>query len=142
MLVGTCLDLEKPYFRPSAGGTVDPSRVRPLFVLEQSLQHIKDKWRRGEAEVAEEEEDEEDGYGGHGDFGDVGGMVRGREGGQEAGQDPRSLLYAWASEQFKSLRQDMTVQHIKCTGARASTLPLHVYETHARMALEHGDLNE
>ena len=54
----------------------------------------------------------------------------------------RAALYAWASEQFKSLRQDMTVQHIKCTGARASTLPLHVYETHARMALEHGDLNE
>ena len=54
----------------------------------------------------------------------------------------RAALYAWASEQFKSLRQDMTVQHIKCAGARASTLPLRVYETHARMALEHGDLDE
>lgn len=44
--------------------------------------------------------------------------------------------FDWANEQLKSVRQDITVQGIK------NDLVLEVYETHARILLEHGDLNE
>jgi len=44
--------------------------------------------------------------------------------------------FAWANEQLKSVRQDITVQGIK------NNFVLDVYETHARILLENGDLNE
>jgi hypothetical protein len=44
--------------------------------------------------------------------------------------------YHWTASQFKSMRQDLTVQHIK------SDLTVRVYEAHARIALEAGDLSE
>lgn len=44
--------------------------------------------------------------------------------------------FDWANEQLKSVRQDLTVQHIR------NKFVLDVYETHARLLLEHGDLNE
>mmetsp|Transcript_26919 Transcript_26919/g.27403 ORF Transcript_26919/g.27403 Transcript_26919/m.27403 type:complete len:413 (-) Transcript_26919:415-1653(-) len=44
--------------------------------------------------------------------------------------------FDYANEQFKSLRQDITVQHLR------NKFVLEVYETHARLLLEHGDLNE
>jgi len=44
--------------------------------------------------------------------------------------------FTWANEQLKSVRQDITVQGLK------SAFVLEVYETHARILLEHGDLNE
>ena len=45
--------------------------------------------------------------------------------------------YKWTNEQFKSIRQDLTVQNLTRT-----EFALLVYETHARISLEHGDLNE
>ena len=44
--------------------------------------------------------------------------------------------YDYVCEQFKSIRQDLTVQNIQ------SRFTAHVYELHARLALHHDDLNE
>jgi len=44
--------------------------------------------------------------------------------------------FVWTNEQLKSVRQDITVQRLR------NRFVLDVYETHARILLEHGDLAE
>lgn len=84
-LVGRCMSLEKQYFRLTSAP--DPANVRPLHILEKTLELLKKKWR-----------DEQN--------------------------------YSYICDQFKSLRQDLTVQHIK------TDFTVTVYEIHARIALE------
>ena len=90
-VIGRCTVLEKRYFRLTSAP--NPDDVRPLHILEQTLDLLKKKWKK--------------------------------EGN-----------YSYICDQFKSLRQDLTVQHIK------TEFTVTVYEIHARIALEKGDLGE
>ena len=90
-VVGRSQELEKKYFRLTSAP--NPDTVRPLAVLEKTLEHLKKKWKK-------------------------------------------ENNYSYICDQFKSLRQDLTVQHIK------SEFTVNVYEIHARIALEKGDLGE
>lgn len=91
LIIGTCETLEKPYLRLTA--PPEPYTVRPLRVLKQTLELLKNKWKQS------------------GDYG-------------------------YICDQFKSLRQDLTVQGIK------NDFTAQVYEIHARIALEKSDLGE
>ncbi len=90
-VIGRCQDLEKQYFRLTSAP--NPDTVRPLEILEKTLAHLKNKWKK-------------------------------------------ENNYSYICDQFKSLRQDLTVQHIK------NDFTVNVYEIHARIALEKGDLGE
>lgn len=90
-VVGLSTKLEKPYLRLTSAP--DPKTVRPLPILQQTLELLKKKWRA-------------------------------------------ESNYAYVCDQFKSMRQDLTVQRIK------NDFTVKVYEIHARIALEKGDLGE
>ncbi|KAF6224943.1 hypothetical protein HO133_010137 [Letharia lupina] len=90
-VIGRSQDLEKRYFRLTSAP--NPDTVRPLPVLEKTLEFLKRKWKK-------------------------------------------ENNYSYICDQFKSLRQDLTVQHIK------TEFTVSVYEIHARIALEKGDLGE
>lgn len=48
----------------------------------------------------------------------------------------KEVAYFFASDQFKGMRQDCTVQHLQ------NEVSASIYEAHARCALEHGDMAE
>ncbi|WVR06688.1 hypothetical protein IAU60_003720 [Kwoniella sp. DSM 27419] len=88
---GTSTKLEKSYLRLTSEPS--PADIRPLHILQQTLQLLKSKWKQNHN-------------------------------------------YAYAVDQFKSMRQDLTVQRIK------NEFTVEVYEIHARIALEAKDLGE
>ena len=90
-VIGRSQELEKKYFRLTSAP--NPDTVRPLPVLEKTLDLLKRKWKQ-------------------------------------------ENNYSYICDQFKSLRQDLTVQHIK------NEFTVIAYEIHARIALEKGDLGE
>lgn len=90
-IVGRSTAIFKNYLRLTSDP--DPKDIRPLPVLKQTLEQLKQRWRS--------------------------------EGN-----------YHWVCDQFKSLRQDLTVQRIK------NDFTILVYEIHARIALENSDLVE
>ncbi|KAJ1971738.1 hypothetical protein H4R35_005089 [Dimargaris xerosporica] len=90
-IVGTCTKLEKQYLRLTSAP--NPATVRPLHVLKQTLELLKQKWRA-------------------------------------------EANYPYIRDQFKSMRQDLTVQRIK------NDFTVRVYEVNARIALETSDMGE
>ncbi|KAI7882285.1 hypothetical protein K492DRAFT_160775 [Lichtheimia hyalospora FSU 10163] len=91
-IVGTCTDLEKPYFRLTSAP--DPSTVRTVSTLKKTLKMLTEAWEQGHHN------------------------------------------YTYICEQYKSLRQDLMVQHIR------SKFTAKAYEHNARVALEMADLSE
>ncbi|CAD8127328.1 unnamed protein product [Paramecium sonneborni] len=88
-IIGTCEDLEKPYFRLT--GLPDPNMIRPEHILKKALKQLLDKWKNFQAD------------------------------------------YNFIIEQFRSIRQDLLVQHIE------NRFTVQVYEENARICLECGD---
>lgn len=86
---GTCLTLEKKYFRLT--GPPDPSVIRPPQVLKAALKRVVHMYRAGTCDMH------------------------------------------YTEDQLKAMRQDVTVQHVK------GSLPVQIYEAHARACLEHGN---
>ena len=115
---GTCNVLEKDYLRLTA-----PPRaefVRPFGILQQHLRNLQNEY-----------------YCCH-DAAILQNRMTTPQSEWNMGEDKsrRQHDYLWFCSQLKAIRQDCTVQRIQCE------LAVDVYETHARIALQEGDLNE
>ena len=118
VLEGTRLELEKPFLRLTKAPL--PHEVRPLHVLRRSLALIKSYWVKG----AEQRELDEMRVG------------AGAGGSGSASSSVGRHTYHYCCDQLRSIRQDLTVQHIR------SAFTCEAYETSARLALETQDLGE
>jgi hypothetical protein len=125
---GTCPVLEKEYLRLTAPPR--PERVRPLPVLRQHLHNLKreyycllpDAGNENEKLLKERERTPQDRWKCDDENNRLG--------------NSRRHDYLWFCSQLKAVRQDCTVQRIQ------GDFAVDVYETHARIALQEGDLNE
>ena len=114
-VVGECQTLEKDYLRLTAAP--EPSSVRPEDVLKRYMTILVEKWNSGAIEE----------------------LVKAKYNHRSAAFSPEELQeesYLYVCSQLKAVRQDLTVQHI------VNNFTVEVYETHARIALECGDMNE
>jgi len=142
---GTSTTLEKNYLRLTAPPRAE--LVRPLGILQKHLRNLqREYYGSGSTELLSENESS-----------DVPSVLRERMQTPQAGwtmtDDDREMEsvpngssdlsgrrkrrdYLWFCSQLKAIRQDCTVQRIQ------GDLAVDVYETHARIALQEGDLNE
>ncbi|CDJ58890.1 SAC3/GANP domain-containing protein, putative [Eimeria maxima] len=149
-IIGTSNDIEKPYLRLT--NAPDPATVRPEHVLHLTLKHLlqvaskeEEKERAAAAAAAAAAAGGAAGGGGTppynpskysssssaaGAAGAAGGAVAAGGGGE------RQRIWLYLDEQFRSLRQDLTVQHIQ------NIFSCKVYEHNARLALQFGDLGQ
>ena len=126
---GTCEVLEKQYLRLTAPPR--PERVRPLAILQQHLCNLKTEYYllsdddNGNDDLLKERERTPQDQWKYVDNNKNNGNV-----------PKRRHDYLWFCSQLKAVRQDCTVQRIQ------GAFGVDVYETHARIALQEGDLNE
>ncbi len=124
---GTCTTLEKDYLRLTA-----PPRaefVRPFPILQQHLWNLQSEYyccNRDDGNFLQDRMTIPQTKWGISDSGDA----------ENSPFRRRQHDYLWFCSQLKAIRQDCTVQRIQCE------LAVDVYETHARIALQEGDLNE
>lgn len=111
---GTCATLEKDYLRLTAPPRAE--LVRPLAVLQLHLKNLKLEYYGHESNET--------------------GSENMKEGSFPRIPRQRRHDYLWFCSQLKAVRQDCTVQRIQ------GDFAVNIYETHARIALEEGDLNE
>ena len=134
---GTSTTLEKEYLRLTA-----PPRaefVRPFHILKQHLRNLQSEYYccrdpekasddRNTSTILQErmKKPQENWH-----------LSEFDKSNKEKNQNPRRKHdYLWFCSQLKAIRQDCTVQRIQ------GDLAVDVYETHARIALQEGDLNE
>jgi SAC3 family protein LENG8/THP3 len=130
---GTSKTLEKEYLRLTAPPR--PELVRPLAILQQHLKNLKQEYYRLKDDddvdnemILEERERTPQSQWSEEKL-DKAKPI-------QEGHPQRRRDYLWFCSQLKAVRQDCTVQRI------GSEFAVDVYETHARIALQEGDLNE
>eukprot|EP00551_Chaetoceros_affinis_P008835 CAMPEP_0203666378 /NCGR_PEP_ID=MMETSP0090-20130426/3427_1 /ASSEMBLY_ACC=CAM_ASM_001088 /TAXON_ID=426623 /ORGANISM="Chaetoceros affinis, Strain CCMP159" /LENGTH=946 /DNA_ID=CAMNT_0050530239 /DNA_START=153 /DNA_END=2993 /DNA_ORIENTATION=+ len=121
---GSCQVLDKEYLRLTAPPKAE--LVRPQRVLEKHLKNLQKQWEGYRSLLAL-------GESGNGSNSGGGGKVKGNK---RSSKSSKQRDYNWFCSQLKAIRQDLTVQRI------FNAFAVEVYETHARIALEEGDLNE
>jgi SAC3 family protein LENG8/THP3 len=132
---GTSTILEKEYLRLTAPPR--PELVRPRVILQEHLNNLKQEYYGLDTFTSDKNKS----------------LLAGRERTpqsewvkdtdhkeqrkqQNRCHRPRRRDYLWFCSQLKAVRQDCTVQRIQ------GEFAVDVYETHARIALQEGDLNE
>jgi len=128
---GTSTTLEKGYLRLTAPPRAE--YVRPFCILKQHLHNLQNRyyWCCSPEDACDLQEMMKTPQANWKMFGynDDGAKERSQIRG-------RQHDYLWFCSQLKAIRQDCTVQRIQ------GDLAVDVYETHARIALQEGDLNE
>ncbi len=114
---GTCQVLEKEYLRLTAPPRAE--LVRPQGILEKHLRNLKNQWKQYRQVLTS---------------GKVNNDYNSNDSKKKKKKKQRD--YNWFCSQLKAIRQDLTVQRI------FNAFAVEVYETHAKIALEEGDMNE
>ena len=122
---GTCQVLEKEYLRLTAPPRAE--LVRPQPILKKHLNNLKTLYKNQQKSNQEQQEQQ-----------DSGKVTKSKKKKLKKQIHPptKQKDYNWFCSQLKAIRQDLTVQRI------FNDFAVDVYETHARIALEQGDLNE
>ncbi|OII71011.1 SAC3 GANP family protein [Cryptosporidium andersoni] len=118
-IVGTYMSLEKPYLRLTA--SPDPNLVRPEHILRKSLKYIMNNYMNYKCNRT----------------GDLSTIMQFHKQDKNINTiNTKKYDWKYLEEQFRSIRQDLTVQGIK------NAFTIEVYETNARLALENEDLGQ